>query len=181
MIGTLTFAVMAATSSQRPCEGLKCISLPNTNDHHAVLVPEGVFQPATAPAEALPATPAPRTVRGRRSTRVRRTATADHRAGALPRRRGPRPSSDSLINMELWLPPADKWNGKVPGRRKRRLGRIDPGPWRSSGCHAADGHCTSRRLCHRRKRYGTSRRQRAVHSRPSRKGQRTSPTAQCTK
>jgi hypothetical protein len=23
-----------------------------------------------------------------------------------------KPSSDSLINMEMWLPPADKWNGK---------------------------------------------------------------------
>ena len=26
-----------------------------------------------------------------------------------------KPSSDSLINMELWLPPADKWNGKFMG------------------------------------------------------------------
>jgi feruloyl esterase len=26
-----------------------------------------------------------------------------------------KPSADSLINMELWLPPADKWNGKFMG------------------------------------------------------------------
>ena len=26
-----------------------------------------------------------------------------------------KPSSDSLINMELWLPPADRWNGKFMG------------------------------------------------------------------
>jgi feruloyl esterase len=26
-----------------------------------------------------------------------------------------KPTSDSLINMELWLPPADKWNGKFMG------------------------------------------------------------------
>ena len=26
-----------------------------------------------------------------------------------------KPTSDSLINMEMWLPPADKWNGKFMG------------------------------------------------------------------
>ena len=26
-----------------------------------------------------------------------------------------KPTSDSLINMEIWLPPADKWNGKFMG------------------------------------------------------------------
>ncbi len=26
-----------------------------------------------------------------------------------------KPSTDSLIKMELWLPPADKWNGKFMG------------------------------------------------------------------
>ena len=26
-----------------------------------------------------------------------------------------KPTADSLINMELWLPPAEKWNGKFMG------------------------------------------------------------------
>jgi feruloyl esterase len=99
---------MAATLAATPCDGLKNISLPHTTITTAAFVPEGVFQPVTAPRSSTsPATPAPE--RGARGGAPAEPiiAPAHCRVVAVLR-----PSSDSLINMELWLPPADKWNGK---------------------------------------------------------------------
>ena len=111
MIGTLTLAVMAATLASTPCEGLKNVSLPNTTITTSVFVPEGVFTPATAPrgTGAAPAQTPARGGRGERATTPPEpiVAPAHCRVVAVLR-----PSADSLINMELWLPPADKWNGK---------------------------------------------------------------------
>jgi feruloyl esterase len=126
MIGSLTFAVMAATMAATPCEGLKSLSLPNTTITTAEFVPEGPQQPAGrggGPAAAAP-----------RGDGARGQAQAPGAPGGAPRGDGARggrgggqpailpahcrvvailkPSSDSLINMELWLPPADKWNRK---------------------------------------------------------------------
>ena len=120
MLGTLTVAVMAATMAATPCEGLKAVSLPNTTITTAEFVQEGPQQPAAggrgagapagAPAAGVPAAA---------------TAAGNNRGGGGGRGPAPvilpahcrvvavlKPTSDSLINMELWLPPADKWNGK---------------------------------------------------------------------
>ncbi len=159
MIGSLTFAaVMAATMAATPCEGLKTISLPNTTITTAVFVPEGVFQPVTAPrGTLLRATPAATAPRTRRQRRARNSAAGTHhRARALPRRRG----SASFFRLPdqhgTLASPCRQMERKIPGRRKRRLGRMDPGPRRSTGSHAGDGHCPSRRLRRRGKRYGAS-------------------------
>lgn len=113
MIATLAI-VAAATLASTPCEGLKNLSLPNLTITTSVLVPEGVFTPATAPRGTGTAAPArgqtpERGGRGERATTPPQpiVAPAHCRVVAVLR-----PSSDSLINMELWLPPADKWNGK---------------------------------------------------------------------
>src|SRR6187549_109661 len=121
MIGSLTLAVMAATLAATPCEGLKNISLPNTTITTAVLVPEGVYTPPAPPRGAnAPAANAGRGAEGRGG------GTAQNQSGrgaATPPQPiiAPahckvvavlKPTSDSLINMELWLPPANAWNGK---------------------------------------------------------------------
>src|SRR5512134_115546 len=115
MIGTLTIAVMAATMAATPCEALKAISLPNTTITTSEFVPEG---PQQAPGGAA---------RGGGAPAGAPQAAAGNRGGGGGRGGGGqaqvlpahcrvvavlRPSSDSLINMQLWLPPADKWNGK---------------------------------------------------------------------
>ena len=119
MIGTLTFAVLA-TMATTPCEGLKGISLPNTTITSAVLIPEGVYTPP-APPRGTGTTPAAnaqgsgrgggtegRGARGAAATPAEPIIAPAHcKVVAVLK-----PSPDSLINMEMWLPPADKWNGK---------------------------------------------------------------------
>jgi feruloyl esterase len=107
MIGTLAVAVMAATVAVTPCEGLKGISLPNTTITTAELVPEGPQQPAGgAPRGDAAAAPRGDGARGGRGGQPV-ILPAHCRVVAVLK-----PSADSLINMELWLPPDDKWNGK---------------------------------------------------------------------
>ena len=55
MSGILTFAIMAATVSATPCEGLKTISMPNTTIVTAEFVQEGVYTPPPPPRGAPPA------------------------------------------------------------------------------------------------------------------------------
>lgn len=107
MIGPLTL-VMAAAVAATPCEALKSISLPNTTITLSEFVPEGPAQPAGG-------------ARGARGAAPAAAANAGGRGGGAPAQILParcrvvavlKPSSDSHINMELWLPPADKWNGK---------------------------------------------------------------------
>src|SRR4051812_24681240 len=93
---------MAAVLPPTPCDGLKAISLPYTTITKAEFVPEGVFQPVAAPGS--PAAPA--AARGA-TPPAPIIAPAHCRVVAVLK-----PSPDSLINMELWLPPADKWNRK---------------------------------------------------------------------
>ena len=102
MIGTLSLAVMVATMAKTPCEGLKGVSLPNMTITSAELVPEGVYTPPPPPPGTPP--PAPRENAEPPAPII---APAHCKVVAVLR-----PSADSLINMQLWLPPADKWNGK---------------------------------------------------------------------
>src|SRR5262249_35836184 len=98
------------------------ISLPNITISSAELVPEGPYQPAGAARGAAPGG-APRGdgARGAQAPARGDAAPARGGRGGAPAAPLPahcrvvavlKPSSDSEINMELWLPPADKWNGK---------------------------------------------------------------------
>ena len=108
MIETLTFAVMAAVLPPTPCDGLKAVSLPYTTITISEFVPEGVFQPVPAPAPPPGTAPAPAPAPARGATPPAPIIAPAHcRVVAILK-----PSPDSLINMELWLPPADKWNRK---------------------------------------------------------------------
>src|SRR5215471_11025925 len=96
------FAVLlfgAALAAPTPCANLKSISLPNTTVTMAESVPAGVFTPPPAPPPPPPS--------GRRRT----PPTTEIRVPNLCRVAATlKPSSDSEIKMEVWLP--ENWNGK---------------------------------------------------------------------
>src|SRR5262245_39504595 len=102
MIAPLAFMLMSAAATSMPCENLTSVKLDKATIASAQSVPEGPA-PARgggrgqARAGGAPATPAPPPPMIPAHCRVQLVL---------------KPSSDSLINMELWLPPADKWNGK---------------------------------------------------------------------
>lgn len=85
-------AVAAAAQTPADCERLKSLALPGTTINAAELVLAGPYSvPGPGPAQARPQLPA----------RCRVDATL-------------KPSSDSNIEIEVWLP-AEKWNGKFLG------------------------------------------------------------------
>src|SRR5215470_17942456 len=83
---SLAILFLAVTAQQSPCEGLKTLSIPNTT--------------ITA-SESVAAGPL-RNARGGQSVSL----PAHCRIAAVLQ-----PSSDSHIEMELWMP-AENWNGK---------------------------------------------------------------------
>ena len=102
MIGSIALVLLgAAAGAATPCENLASLKLADTTITSAVVVPEG-----------------PPPVRGggggARGGGARGGGAAQ---GAAPQA-GPqivlKPTSDSLINMELWLP-TQNWNGKFMG------------------------------------------------------------------
>src|SRR6185369_16498739 len=97
-----TPALFAATS----CEDLTKLSLPNTTVTLAQNVAAGAF---TAPAAAAPAAAGARGQYTDLPAFCRVQATL-------------KPTSDSNIKMELWLPVAARWNGKLRGTGNGGLG-----------------------------------------------------------
>jgi len=92
----LTAALCGAASlafAQTPCEQLKSLSLPNTTLTAVEAVPAGPYQPRQTPGRGGPP---PQPIMVPAYCRVAATL---------------KPSADSDIKMELWLP-ADNWNGK---------------------------------------------------------------------
>ena len=135
MVGSIALMLLGAAASPTPCDALASVKLDKATITSAGLVAEGPVPTPTparsargrAPVAAAAATRRPDVVEVPRTQR-----RADVRPRSGPRGGGappaPRiipehcrvqlvlkPSSDSLINMELWLPPADKWNGKFMG------------------------------------------------------------------
>ncbi|HYR88279.1 MAG TPA: tannase/feruloyl esterase family alpha/beta hydrolase [Terriglobia bacterium] len=94
MISTIALVLLGsalATPAPTPCEGLKSLQLPGTTIKVAELVPEGVYTP---PPGGGPQQPQP-------------VQLAAHcRVNAILK-----PSSDSEIEIEVWLP-SENWNGK---------------------------------------------------------------------
>ena len=106
MIGTIALMLLSAAASTTTCESLASLTLDKTTITSAQMVPEG---PAPARGGG----------RGRGATDDARGAGAQAPAALIPAHCRVqivlKPTSDSLINMELWLPPADTWNGKFMG------------------------------------------------------------------
>lgn len=92
-------ATAFAAFAQTPCEQLKSLNLANTTITSSESMAAGPFRtPAAAPRPGAPLLPA----------HCRVSATL-------------RPSSDSDIKVEIWLPEAGAWNGK--------LGAVGGGGW----------------------------------------------------
>src|SRR3989442_13999765 len=101
MLGSLSYVLLAAAASTAPCESLRSVSLAQTTIVTAGVVQAGVFVPPAPPAgarqggpPAQPASPPQPIPQHCRVTMVLR------------------PTSDSHINVELWMP-TDNWNGKL--------------------------------------------------------------------
>ncbi len=93
-LGILMALIFAAGGARaETCEGLKAVARPDVTVLEAVTVPEGSYdqagRPAPPPAGVLPA-----------HCRVR---------GVI------RPTADSEIGFEVWLPREDRWNGRFQG------------------------------------------------------------------
>src|SRR5688572_26037529 len=127
MIGSIALIFLGAAAAATPCENLTSLKLDKATITSAELVPEG---PAPARAGGAGRGAAPGAApggRGDAAAGARGDAPGGRgaaRGGGAPPAIIParcrvqlvlKPSSDSLINMELWLPPADKWNGKFMG------------------------------------------------------------------
>ena len=122
MIGSIALMLLSAAGVTTPCESLTGLKLDKTTITSAQMVPEG---PAPARGGG----------RGRATAAGAPGAEAQAPRGAAAGNapgRGPQqppamipahcrlqivlsPTSDSVINMEIWLPPAEKWNGKFMG------------------------------------------------------------------
>jgi feruloyl esterase len=87
--------LLGAAAPPATCESLASLELDKATITSAQTVPEG---------------PAPARGRGGNPPQAPAMIPAHCRVQLVLK-----PSSDSLINMEIWLPPADKWNGKFMG------------------------------------------------------------------
>src|SRR5690242_4015365 len=122
MIGSLALILLSAAASATPCESLAGLKLDHTKITSAQMVPEGPApargggrgRGAAAGAQGADAQPA----RGAAAANPT-AATTPQPPAMIPAHCRLQivltPTSDSLINMEMWLPPADKWNGKFMG------------------------------------------------------------------
>jgi feruloyl esterase len=98
-------ACFSATVAAGTCESLKSVSIPTITVVSAESVPAGVFVPPGRGGAT--ATPAPDAGRGGRAGAPAPQPIPAHCRVKLVLK----PSSDSHINAELWMPAAD-WNGK---------------------------------------------------------------------
>jgi feruloyl esterase len=115
MIGSIALALLGAAATTTPCESLASLKLDKATITSAAMVAEG---------------PAP----ARRGGQPGAVPAGERAGGAAPARAGGnppaapamipahcrvqlvlKPTADSLINMELWLPNVDRWNGKFMG------------------------------------------------------------------
>ena len=99
---TLTLMLLAGASTPATCDSLGMLSTPQVTVTAAEIVPAGVFVPPPAPGAGRGAPPAataatPRPEPIPQHCRVKLTL---------------RPSSDSHIYSELWMP-TDGWNGRL--------------------------------------------------------------------
>jgi feruloyl esterase len=98
MIASVALLLLTAAESTTTCESLASLKLDKTLITGAQMVPEG---PAPARGDGG----------GRAGLEQAAAIIPAHCRVQLVLK----PTSDSVINMELWLPPAEKWNGKFMG------------------------------------------------------------------
>jgi feruloyl esterase len=106
MVGSLVLVLLGAAAPATSCESLASLKLDKAIITSAGMVPEGPAParrggpPPAAAGGFGPGNPPPAPAMIPAHCRVQLEL---------------RPTPDSLINMELWLPSADRWNGKFMG------------------------------------------------------------------
>jgi feruloyl esterase len=125
MVGSVVLVLLSAAVAPTPCDNLKTLKLSNTTISSAEMVPEGPPPPRGAGGGARAGGARGDGARGDAARGGQRGAGArGGGAAAQPPANIPahcrvqlvlKPTSDSLINMEMWLPPAESWNGKFMG------------------------------------------------------------------
>ena len=112
MIGSIALLLLGAAAAPAPCESLTTMALTNATITSAAVVPEGPPPPRGGGARG-----------GGGAGGRGGGARGGGGAPAAPPANIPahckvvlvlRPTSDSLINMEMWLP-TQNWNGKFMG------------------------------------------------------------------
>jgi feruloyl esterase len=124
MFGTIALMLLGAAAAPTPCDSLISLKLDKASITTAAMVAEAAAPPRGGGGGG----------RGRAGAPGAPGAAAGARGEATPARAGGaappapamipahcrvqlvlKPSADSLINMELWMPPAEAWNGKFMG------------------------------------------------------------------
>ena len=122
MIGSVALMLLAS-AAVTPCESLTGLKVDKATITSAQMVPEGPAPArggnrgrAAAPGAAGAQAQAPQ---GGGAANARGGGNAQAAPAMIPAHCRVqlvlKPSSDSLINMELWMPPVDRWNGKFMG------------------------------------------------------------------
>src|SRR5215471_18876956 len=118
MIGSLALILLGATASATPCESLASLKLDKASVTSAQMVPEGPA-PARGRGRGAPAAAPATNVQAPRQGGAPTTAGGNTPPLMIPEHCRLQlvltPSSDSHIEMEMWLPPMEKWNGKFMG------------------------------------------------------------------
>ena len=118
MIGSLALILLGATASATPCESLATLKLDKASVTSAQMVPEGPA-PARGRGRGAPAAAPAANPQAPRQGGAPTTAGGNTPPLMIPEHCRLQlvltPSSDSHIEMEMWLPPMEKWNGKFMG------------------------------------------------------------------
>jgi feruloyl esterase len=104
LIASMSSAVAAAVDLGKACDKLVSLTIPNVQIRSATAVPAGLFEPYVTVGSIvrglLHLGGGPNSLTVPEFCRIKATA---------------RPVPDSEINFELWIPPSEKWNGKLQG------------------------------------------------------------------
>jgi Tannase and feruloyl esterase len=99
MLAAIALLIATIVGEPSSCENLEALALQNTTIVSAQWVSPGPFTPPAVPGTAAPATQGP--------SRAPIVLPPHCRVTVVMK-----PSSDSHIEMEVWLPPSENWNGK---------------------------------------------------------------------
>jgi feruloyl esterase len=114
MIGGIAVLLLGAAAAATPCGSLTTLALDKATIASAEMVAEGPA-PARGGGRGREAGAAPSARGAAPQAQPAATPPPEMLPAHCRVRLVLKPSSDSLINMELWLPTADRWNGKFMG------------------------------------------------------------------
>ena len=112
MVSLFALTLVAAQAAASPCDSLKSLTLQNTTITSTQLVAAGPYSPTPPPLTGVGGAPAPAPAGGRGGGAAPPPAPPTMLPAHCRVFLTSKPSSDSDIKIEVWLPVADAWNGK---------------------------------------------------------------------